>query len=417
MAHRKAYYEPEKNGHPPVIPKTKSPYSLKELFSALFHQDADSEPRLEIQFSSIFNFPYGLFFNYGRSGLYALLKVLGYEGVEVLIPAYTCVVVANAIVLSGNNVKFADNEPDHFNVSPEMLASYISSSTKMVIPTPLFGYPIDWKRYENVIFQKAPGAFILYDDAQGYGLYDQDDLQSTHTDGAFFGLGEGKVISSIYGGMLLLRDRSLYEEVKAYRDREFHTPNSFKCVKRFIYGLGYWAAYRTLVAYFFDYLNNKTGLLDSLKNDRSSPSLPVDTKERPTNLQARLGRLQLGRLEEIMEERRRLARLYERKFHEKGISFFSSNGKPSNSHFPCLTKDRDLAIGALRRYGIMAGYPFLKACPDLPGYEDYSGKYPNASLMAKKLITLPIWHGMTESHVNHVVHSFMRCKDKNPDIF
>jgi len=400
-----------------VIPKTKSPYTLKELLLAFFQKDDYAEVHLEQQFAEMFGFPYGLFFNYGRSGLFALLRVLGLKGEKIVIPAYTCVVVANAILLSGNKVKFVDNEPDHFNVSPNRLSSAISKSTKVIIPTPLMGYPIDRRGYERVISLKAPEAFILYDNAQGFGAEDHYGLQSSSADGALFGLGEGKVISSLYGGMLLLRDKSIYEEVKAYRNREFNVASAIKNLKRFFFGFGYWMAYRNPTVYLFEYLEKNTTVLGGLKNEKSYFPFPKDAKERPTKLQAKLGKIQLSRYQAIIEERRKIARLYEKKIHANGLYCFTPEGKPANSHFPYLTNDRNLAINALRKYDIMAGYPFLNACPELPGYDAHSGNYPNAALMAKKLIALPIWPGMAESHIDHVVASIIRCNDKYPSVF
>ena len=84
-----------------MIPRLKPYLNYKELLASFWRQN-NAVSRLEEEFARTIEARYAIAFSYGRSGLWALFKALGIEGAEVMMPAYTCVVVAHAIVLSGN---------------------------------------------------------------------------------------------------------------------------------------------------------------------------------------------------------------------------------------------------------------------------------------------------------------------------
>jgi dTDP-4-amino-4,6-dideoxygalactose transaminase len=403
-----------------MIPRVRPPFSLRELLSASISRSNNSIVRFELKCAEKFGFSFGLFFPYGRSALYTLLQTMDWDNEEVVLPAYICVVVPNAVVLSGNKVKFVDNEPDHFNVSAKSLSSALSDSTRMIIPTPLYGFPIDRRGYEEVIAQKAPHAFVLYDLAQAFGVEDEDGLQASNSDGAFVGFGMGKMLSSIEGGMLLLHDEALYKEVESYRNRVFGSTGFFKGAERFILGIATYWALREPFLTFVDFVENKTSFLDRLGGEipvEDGPFLPDNVDEMPTKLQAELGLLQLANYEKIIEHRREIAYRYDRLLNEAGFPLFSSLYSPTYAQFPLMVNDQERVISALRKYGIQVKIPFPYSCSELPGYEDHRGRFPNAVTLAKRIIALPNWFGMTHSGVDRVVEALNRCREKEPDIF
>lgn len=99
----------------------------------------------------------------GRSAFYALLRALDWRDREIVLPAYTCAVVPHAVVVSGNRPGSVDCETDHFNVNSDAIENILNHSTSMVIPTPVFGFPLEDEGYQEVCKCKAPGAMMLYD--------------------------------------------------------------------------------------------------------------------------------------------------------------------------------------------------------------------------------------------------------------
>ena len=70
----------------------------------------------------------------GRVGLYALLKTCGVKaGDEVVIPAFTCVVVPSAVLYLGAKPVFVDIEKDSFSSSFRAISNVVTSNTKVII--------------------------------------------------------------------------------------------------------------------------------------------------------------------------------------------------------------------------------------------------------------------------------------------
>src|SRR3989338_2662999 len=75
----------------------------------------------EEQLKKYFSVPYAHIFDSGRSALYFALKALGADSeAKVLVQAYTCVVVSNAINYTGAKPIYLDIGDD-FNINPEEL--------------------------------------------------------------------------------------------------------------------------------------------------------------------------------------------------------------------------------------------------------------------------------------------------------
>ena len=402
------------------VPRLRPSFSLADLFLAAIKCDSKSENLFERSFAEKFSFPYGLFFPYGRSALFSLLGAMEWKDAEVVIPAYTCVVMPHAVVLSGNQVRFVDCRPNHFNVSPEDLSSVLSSTTKMVIPTPLFGYPLEEKVYKETILQASPQAFILHDAAQSYRSNNFDEKYLAQADGAIFSLGVGKLLCSIYGGMLLLRDKNVFQAVKEFRDHHFSLPSKIQSFKKWAYGLAVWSAFRNPLLNVTDFLEKKTNLLYRFTDyyyGKQGPTLPSDLEERSTALEAQLGRIQLTKFNDILKRRKDIAFFYEQSLAKAGIPFFESNEGTTYSQFPLVVEFREQMVQELFEMGIQVGSLVDYSCPELPGYESYKGTCPNAYWFANRMINLPIWDGISRSQAERTMQALQIIRDKHPGVF
>ncbi|MDQ2105349.1 DegT/DnrJ/EryC1/StrS family aminotransferase, partial [Azospirillum isscasi] len=397
-----------------MIPRLRPPFSLSSLLRAALPADDAVEERFERAFAEAFGFSHGLFFPYGRSALYALLKGLGWADREVLCPAYTCSVVPHAIVLSGNRIRFADSGINHFNVSPDALATALRPETAMVVLTPLFGYPLDRAACHAAIAARAPGAFVLYDLAQGFGAQDADGLQAAGADAALFSFGIGKMMSTFYGGMLLLKDKTVHEAVRDYRNRHF-APALPQGAGLLLYGLATWLAFREPALTVVDRLEHGTSLLDRFTKyyyatDR--PRLPEDALVRPTRLQSRLGLRELAHYQARVEARRAIARHYEERLGCEGVAVFGHSATPTYSVFPLAVADPHSARRALAARGIQVGTLIDYACPDLPGYELHAGTGPRARVWGRSMINLPNWPGMSRPAADRTVDALLHWRDE-----
>ncbi len=178
------------------------------------------------------------FYN-GRAALYYALKVsCAGNGDEVIIQAYTCVSVPNAIIEAGAKPIYCDID-ESLNLDPEELAKKITDKTKAVIVQHTFGNParIDeikevLKNYQSrasidkfipqdTCLRKIPPTpplvkggimrkiILIEDCAHSLGAKYDGKLVGTFGDISMFSFGRDKVISSINGGMLCVNNKEL----------------------------------------------------------------------------------------------------------------------------------------------------------------------------------------------------------------
>jgi len=136
--------------------------------------------------------------------------LIGIEpGDEVIIPSYTFVSTANAFVLRGAKIVFADSRPDHPGIDVEKLKSLITSKTKAIVPVHYAGVSCDMDSLMELASDH--NLFVIEDAAQAVDSYytsrngDKLPLGSIgHL--ATFSFHETKNISSGEGGLLAIND-------------------------------------------------------------------------------------------------------------------------------------------------------------------------------------------------------------------
>ena len=103
----------------------------------------------------------------GRVGLYALLKAFGIkESEEVIIPAFTCVVVPNAIIYLGAIPKYVDINKETYNTTLEHIKSKITTKTKCIVIQNTFGLSSEIE--EIIAFAKEKNILTIEDCTHGF---------------------------------------------------------------------------------------------------------------------------------------------------------------------------------------------------------------------------------------------------------
>ena len=162
-------------------------------------------------------------FGRGRVALYAVLKALGVSsGDEVIIPAYTCFVVPNAVHSTGARLVYVDIDPLTFNMDIEKVRDKITSNTKVIVPHHLFGQPLDMKPLLELA--EDAGLFVVEDCAQALGAKYNGKKVGTLSDAAFFSFDFSKNITTGQGGMATANSSSIGERLREIQD-EFAFPS------------------------------------------------------------------------------------------------------------------------------------------------------------------------------------------------
>ena len=133
-----------------MIPRLK-PFAGKEELFALLERVPNAVEKFEEKFAAVFGVSFAIAFPYGRSALWAFLKAMRIVDAEVVQPAYTCSVVGHATVLSGNRPRFVDCNLRDYNMDLDLFERAITEHTRVVIPTHIFGYPMDVNRVNQIV--------------------------------------------------------------------------------------------------------------------------------------------------------------------------------------------------------------------------------------------------------------------------
>lgn len=379
-----------------MIPRVRPTYTRAELRAALFPlQDAVEE--FERELAASFGMKYALAFPYGRSAIYATFRALDFSG-EVVQPAYNCVVVAHATVLSGNRPVFVDCQSGDPNQDADAMIRAVNSNTTAVLPTSIFGIPFDAHSLVAAIRRKNPRAFILMDCAQSFSVRSQDAMIAAQGDAAILAFGIGKAMTTLLGGALLTNRDDVAQTVRNYRDRSYRVPGRLRSLGRFIYFVASWIALTGYGVYASDYIE-RPGMLQArfLKSLRSRESirLPGDNQTLMTAHEASIGRTQLPRLSGFIRRRQEISALYRCALHSaSGVRLLDWPQGATHTIYALRLDDpsrRTQLLEGLRRRGVQGGTVLDYVVPDLDCYREHGklSEFPNARAWACQVLNLP----------------------------
>ena len=192
--------------------------SLRLLFSANVNTNLQEISNYEKRFAHITGTNYAYSFGAGRMALYAILDALGIkEGDEIIIPAFTCVVVPNAILYHGAKPVYIDIATDMFNIDASKIESAITSKTKAIYAQHTFGVPCDVKKIREIANRHK--LYVIEDAAHALGSYVDGEPVGSLADAAFFSTDHTKTISTHVGGMAVTNNPSLAEKLRLIQQK------------------------------------------------------------------------------------------------------------------------------------------------------------------------------------------------------
>ena len=159
----------------------------------------------------------------------------------VVVPAYTCPLVALAVRRAGLELRLCDLLPGHYDMDPQALEAACDERTLAIVPTHLAGRVADVG--SAVRIARQVGAYVIEDAAQALGARQAGVSVGLAGDIGFFSLAAGKGLSIYEGGLLLTRDAELREQLQ--RSSVQHVPADFSWeARRSLELLGYALLYR-----------------------------------------------------------------------------------------------------------------------------------------------------------------------------
>ena len=158
---------------------------------------------------------HALTFVSGRVALAAALQALGLgRGDEVIVPGYTCVVVANALRHAGVEPVYADIELQTYGLDAAALGAAITPRTKAVVVHHLYGL-VSRDLAEAIEIARTRGLFIIEDCAQAAGAALADRRVGNFGDVGIFSADPSKPFNCVQGGIAVTNDERVFGRLAA----------------------------------------------------------------------------------------------------------------------------------------------------------------------------------------------------------
>lgn len=163
----------------------------------------------------------------------AILNSLGLnKDEEVLLQAFTCNAVPNPILWSGLKPVFVDVNEETFNIDVNDLKKKITPRSKAVIVQHTFGLPAEIDEISEICRQN--NLILIEDCAHALGAAYKGRRVGTFSKVAFFSFSRDKVISSVYGGMVVTNDDELAKKLEKYM-LEIGSPTMFWILQQLLH--------------------------------------------------------------------------------------------------------------------------------------------------------------------------------------
>jgi perosamine synthetase len=178
-------------------------------------------PKLEEFETAVARFvgmPYGVALSSGTAGLDLSLRALGIgEGDEVILPSFTFIGVANAVIGRGARPVFADIDRVTLNLDPAALERVITPKTRAIIVVHTFGYPAELDPILEIA--RRHNLRVIEDACEALGAEYRGRKAGGCADLGVFGFYPNKPITTGEGGMVVTRDSGLAETIRALRNQ------------------------------------------------------------------------------------------------------------------------------------------------------------------------------------------------------
>ncbi|MGF1600595.1 MAG: DegT/DnrJ/EryC1/StrS family aminotransferase [Thermosynechococcaceae cyanobacterium] len=172
---------------------------------------------LEAQFSAFHDTCHGLTVTNGSQTMEIILRGLGVgRGDEVIVPAFTFLATATAVLMVGATPIIVDICPKTFTLDPEAVKTAITPRTKAVMPVHIAGVTGTINEIVQIAAQHQ--LFVIEDCAHAHGSQSRGRSAGSFGNAGSFSFQGGKVITAGEGGMITTNDEDLYQNCWSQRE-------------------------------------------------------------------------------------------------------------------------------------------------------------------------------------------------------
>jgi perosamine synthetase len=332
----------------------------------------------EKEFSGYCEMPFGVACSSGTTAIHLALLALGIgSGDEVIIPDFTLIVSANAIIWTGARPVLVDVDPRTWCIDPRLIEDKITPRTKAIMAVHMYGHPCDMDAISDIA--KRHNLFVIEDCAEAHGAEVRGRKAGSLSDISCFSFYGNKILTTGEGGMVLSKDKKLDAKLRLLRNQAFEEP-------RFVHNV-------------------------------------IGYNYRMTNIQAAIGLAQTEMVVQKIAKKREIGLTYNQLLsdvpglvlpHEEpwAKNVYWMYGIVVQDEFG-LTKDE--LMTQLKEKGVetraffcpMSMQPVFKT--QNPQFPDTSGDYPVSADLWKRGLYLPSGLNLTRSRIEEVVDRLVSC--------
>jgi len=394
------------------FPRHRIDFSFKELCYFLKHLTSqDSIPTFENNFCEYLDIKRSVFIPSCRWGLYQVLQNLKLNvNDEVIMPAYTFEALPFAVLSSNARIKYVEPQKPHFNVDLEIIKNAVTSNTKVIIVSHLYGQSSDIQKIADFCNQQK--IFLIEDCAHACGAKEEQKKLGTFGHVGLFSFGIGKNMNTLGGGMLVTNSITLADTIQdkvATLQQQSSGKIVLLAIKTYLmalltgplFTLFTFPIMKCVLQYkpnFFDDAVNETVNLNDFK-------MNILKSRKATAAQAALGILKLSKLESVRSALVERAKLYDEHLSKKIKWPFFENNRDSQSlsYYVIKSANTDQIRKALLEKGIDTKSCDMNNCASLTHHQDQSS-FSMAEIIKNHIIEIPNHQNMKKHEILQIAN-------------
>lgn len=328
--------------------------------------------KLEERLSKYLGVDYCLTFNSGTSALHAILLAYGIgPGDEVIVPSFTFIATANAVLFVGAKPVFADIEEKTFGLDVADVERKITPRTKAIMPIHYAGSPCLINELKQLATRRH--LLLIEDAAESLGAEVHGTRVGSVGDAAILSFCQNKLMTTGEGGAVVTRSKEIYEKLKLIRS------------------------------------HGRQETTDYFSSTDSPDYVDLGYNFRLSNINAALGLAQFDKLAKLIEMRRTNARLIDRGLAGLKYKKVTLPSVPEGFFhvyqmytIRVSTADRDRLMSYLTGKGIQSKIYFAPV-HQTAFYKNklkYDCRLPVTEAVSQQVVTLPMYPSLTEAEIN-----------------
>ena len=154
--------------------------------------------------------------NSGTSSLHATFLAYGFgKEDEIIVPSFSFISTANAVLFVDANPKFADIEEQTFGLSANSIEKNITKKTKAIVPMDYGGLSCNIFDIQKIA--KENGIILIEDAAEALGSTIKGHKVGSNADASIFSFCGNKVLTTGEGGAVVTNSKEIFEKIKLIR--------------------------------------------------------------------------------------------------------------------------------------------------------------------------------------------------------